>query len=103
MAKFFDVGGTPLVASNSGRTLAWENKLWMPVPSGLVTAGTELTVGAFERSFPKVDMPYLFDLLGARNPIALLAKAHVNSAQNAKDMEEVDYSMQILEAAWKTL
>ena len=103
MAQFFNVGGTPLIVCKSGKALAWEEGQLIPVPSGLAVAGAELTIGAFERTFPKVDMRQLFDTIGVRNPLALLAKAHMHLAESADDAEEVDYRMEIMEDAWQEL
>jgi hypothetical protein len=103
MAQFFDVAGTPLIVCKSGKALAWEDGRLMSVPAGLVAAGTELTIGAFERTFPQVDMKHLFNTIGAQNPLALLAKAHMHLAESAADEEEVDYIMEILEKTWQKL
>lgn len=103
MAQFFDVSGTPLIVCKSGKALAWEDGQLMEVPAGFAAAGSELAVGAFERTFPKVDMGHLFDTIGTRSPLALLAKTHMHLAESAEDFEEVNYRMDILEAAWQEL
>lgn len=103
MARFYDVGGTPLIVTKNGMVFAWDNHVWMPVPASLSKAGAELTLGGFEQSFPQVDMRHLFDKIGAGNPLALLAKAHLHLAESAENGDEVDYRMDIAEQTWTAL
>ena len=103
MAKFYNITGIPLVVSKKGKAFAWEDARMMPVPAGLAAPGAELTVGEFERTFPKVNMKHLFDTIGAGNPLSLLANSHLQLAQSAEDENEVDYRMEIVEKTWQEL